>query len=409
MSAKNKVVLVLIDALRSDYVTKEDSPFLYNFAKQNKYFKNVTQSRSFCERAEIFTGLSPRESGYFTAIAYCPEESQYKDIKILEKLTFFEKLFGKNRFYNGVKNRLMRLVTMKKNITMRSYSIPLKTLKYFNLTEDKYDFRDENAFDGKGNIFKDCKNNGLKIYYDSFTALNFTKSTSDESRLNMVEENINSDFDLFLTYIGVMDSCAHKYGPKSKEQKLELKHLDQRLSIFHKNIISENRDAKFIFLGDHGMADVHTHIDIAKELNRIAAENSLKLGDDYVYFLDSTIFRVWYLNSNAFGVIDQKLKNNTLLTSNGVFVDESIAKKEEIPFPDRRYGDTLWMANLGVLIFPDFFHAVKPYKGMHGYDVNDVSSKGTCILSAEEYEYIDNIKLTDIYDILKRELGISDV
>jgi len=408
LSTKNKkVVLILIDALRSDYITEEDAPFLYHFARKNKYYKNVTQSRSFCERAEIFTGLSPRESGYFTAIGYSPDDSQYKDLKILGKLSFFEKIFGKTRFFNGIKNRLMRILTMKINVTMRSYSIPLKTLKYFALTEDKYDLRDEKAFDGKGNIFKDCKNNGLEIYYDSFTALNFTKPTSDKSRLKMVEANIDSNFNLYLTYIGVMDSIAHTYGPQSTERKSELKKLDHQLSEFYKNIIAKNKDTKFVFLGDHGMANVHTHVDVGKELSKIVTENNFQLGIDYIYFLDSTMFRVWYLNSNASKIIDSSIRNNPLLNKNGVFVDEEVAIKEEIPFPDKRYGDLLWMANIGVLIFPDFFHSVKPYKGMHGYDVHDVSSKGVCIVSSDEYEYIENIKLTDVYGILKHELDIN--
>lgn len=407
MSGQNKVILVLIDALRSDYITEEDSPFLYDFAKKNRYFKNVTQSRSFCERAEIFTGLSPRESGYFTAIGYCPEDSDYKNIKILEKLSFIEKIFWKSRFYRGIKNRLIKVLTMNRNVAMNSYSIPLKILKFFSLTEDKYDFRDDNAFDGKDNIFKDCKNHGLKIYYDSFTALTSTESYSDKSRLNMIEENINSDFDLYLTYIGIMDSCAHAYGPQSRERKLELQELDRKLSSFYNNVILKNKDTKFIFLGDHGMADVHTHIDIGKELDQITVKNNLILGEDYVYFLDSTMFRIWYLNDKASEIIDKALKSNVSLEKNGVFVDESMAIKEEVPFPDDRYGHTLWMANLGVLVFPDFFHKAKPYKGMHGYDVNDASSKGTCIATADAHEYIDNIKLTDVYGILKKELGIN--
>ena len=401
----NKVILVLIDALRSDYITEEDSPFLYNFAKNNKYCKNVTQSRSFCERAEIFTGLSPRESGYFTAIGYCPEESPYKDMAILSALSFFEKRFGKNRYYKAAKNRIIRLLTRNK-LSFRSYSIPLKILKYFSLTEDKHDFRDKDAFDGKDNVFKDCKNNGLNIYYDSFTALNFTKSPSDDSRLKMVEENINSDFNLYLMYIGIMDSCAHTYGPQSRERKLELKKLDDKLSIFYKNIISKNKDAKFIFLGDHGMADVHTKINVGKEIDDLAIENNLILGEDYIYFLDSTMLRVWYLNNRAREIIDNDLKNNITLKNNGFFVDEKTAIKEEIPFPDDRYGHSLWMANLGVLIFPDFFHNSKAYKGMHGYNVDDSTSKGTCIVTADKYEYIDNIKLTDVYGILKKELNI---
>jgi predicted AlkP superfamily pyrophosphatase or phosphodiesterase len=406
MINKNKVVFILIDALRSDYITKEDSPFLYNFAKTNKYYENVTQSRSFCERAEIFTGLSPRESGYFTAIGFSPEDSPYKDIKILDILAYPDKLFFKNRLYNIFRNKLIRLLTIGKNILMKSYYIPVNTLKYFNLTEDKFDFRLKNGFDGQNNIFNDCKVNGLNIYYDSFTALNFTKPSTDESRLKLVEENIENDYNLYLSYIGIIDSSGHKYGPKSKEIKSELKKLDQRLSEFYNNIVLNNKDTKFIFLGDHGMTKVHTHVNIEKELNELAIINNLKLGKDYIYFLDSTMFRIWYLNDNALKCIDNNLKCNQNLLKNGTFVNKSIAIEKEIPFPDKQYGDTLWMANVGVLIFPDFFHKSNPYKGMHGYDVDDLSSKGTCFVSSKKYEYTENIKLTDVYNILKKELNI---
>lgn len=407
MMNQNKVVFVLIDALRSDYINEEDSPFLFNFSRQNRYYKNVTQSRSFCERAEIFTGLSPRESGYFTAIGYHPENSPFKNSLILDKLTLVDKIFGKNRFYKALKNRLIRLLITSKPVKMRGYSIPLNFLKYFGLTEDEYDFRDEKAFNGKDNIFKDCKNSELDIFYDSFTALNFTKSNTDEERLQMVEDNIDSKFDLFLTYIGIMDSCAHKFGPDSIERKLELKKLDEKLSNFYSNITSKNKDSKFIFLGDHGMASVNKIIDIGKELEKEALFCNLEKGKDYIYFLDSTIFRVWYFNTHAFELLDTKLKNNQLLINDGVFVDESVAIKEKIPFPDKRYGDTLWMANIGVLIFPDFFHSTSPYRGMHGYDINHFSSKGTCMVSAGKHEYHEEIKLTDVYSILKKELKIS--
>ncbi|UOE88712.1 alkaline phosphatase family protein [Vibrio splendidus] len=404
--SNNKVILILIDALRSDYITEEDAPFLYKFSRENRYYKNVTQSRSFCERAEIFTGLSPRESGYFSAIGYCPEESPYQDLKMVSILSFLDKRFSKSRYFRAVKNRIIPKLTKSDKAGMRSYSIPVQTLKYFSLTEDKYDFREEKAFDGRDNIFKDCREQGLNIFYDSFTALNFTNAVSDDSRLDMVEKNIDSDFSLYLTYIGIMDSCAHTYGPQSNERKSELKNLDEKLSSFYENIKLKNKDAKFIFLGDHGMADVHTKVDIGKEINDLAIENNLVLGEDYVYFLDSTMFRVWYLNPRAHKAMDVCLKNNRVLNENGVFVDENTAIRDEIPFPDERYGHSLWMANLGVLIFPDFFHNSKAYKGMHGYSVEDISSKGTCIVSSDEFEHVENIKLTDVYDILKKELDI---
>ncbi len=402
-----KVILVLVDALRSDYITEEDSPFLYQYAKDNRYCKKVSQSRSFCERAEIFTGLSPRESGYFTAIGYSPDDSPYKDMNILSVFSLFEKRFSTNRYYKAIKNRVIRFLIKNKKITFRNYSIPVKILRYFSLTEDKYDFRDEKAFDGRDNIFKDCKEHGLNIYYDAFSALNFTKHFTDEFRLKLVEENINNDFNLFLLYIGVMDSCAHIYGPQSRERKSDLKKLDKRLAKFHDNIMEQNKNAKFVFLGDHGMADVTSYVDIGKEVENLANDYNMTLGKDFVYFLDSTMFRIWYLNDKAKSILDDRLKENVRLTNAGVFVDEELAIKEEIPFPDERYGHSLWLANLGVLIYPDFFHNVKAYKGMHGYDINNIGSKGTCIITSDKHEYVDDIKLADVYKILKNELNIT--
>jgi predicted AlkP superfamily pyrophosphatase or phosphodiesterase len=406
MNDKTKVVFILIDALRSDYITKKNTPFLYDFSQKNRYYKQVTQSRSFCERAEIFTGLSPRESGYFTAIGFSPEDSPFKNMKWLNMLALFDKLLPKNRFYNAYKNRLNKFLKRQAN-GMSSYLIPLNIMKFFNLTEDKYDFRADNGFDGQDNIFKDCKQNDLNIFYDSFTSLNFTKPSNDELRLKEVENNISNDYNLYLVYQSVIDSLGHNFGPDSQELKSGLQKLDKRLEEFYNKIISHNKDTKFIFLGDHGMTKVHTILDIEKELINISKKYNLKLGKDFVYFLDSTIFRIWYLNDSSKKIFEKELSENKVLASNGLFVDENIAREQEIPFPDRRYGDTLWMANLGVLIFPDFFHDKKPYKGMHGYEVDDTSSKGTCIVSSENSEFIKDINLTDVYLILKNELAIK--
>lgn len=405
--ATDKLILVIIDALRSDYISKNDSPFLHNFAENNRHYKYVKQSRSFCERSEIFTGLSPRESGYFAAIGFDPKDSPYKDLGWLVFFTYLDIFFSGNKLYENFKRRLLKFSLKKKGRVMSNYSIPSSILKFFSLTEDKHDFRLKEGFDGKDNIFRDCDKAGLKIYYDSFTALNIDKPSSDESRLKLVEDNIAKDYNLYLLYIGIMDTSGHQYGPQAKERIDNLRKIDQRLSKFYHNIKSISENTKFIFLGDHGMSEVVSCVDLNTEVKRIAATQKLKLGEDYVYFLDSTMFRIWYLNQHSREHFDKCLKKNDVLLKNGIFVDQTIAKSEGIPYPDRRYGDLLWMANLGVLVFPDFFHKDKPYKGMHGYDTRDLSSKGVCLVSAKESDHVEEINLTDLYEIIKTELGLN--
>ena len=298
-----------------------------------------------------------------------------------------------------------KALSRRRNV-FRPYSIPARILPFFSLTEDKHDFRDPEAFDGANNLFKDCRRNGLEIFYDSFTALNFSAGSDDEQRMELVIRNIKQDYNLYLLYLGVMDSIAHKFGPDSSERREALKKLDRRLMNLFDELSQGSEGVKFIILGDHGMAEVKTKVDAGAIIGRVAKQYKMKLGVDFVYFLDSTMLRVWYLNDRARALFDSRLRSDVDLQVHGTFVDAELAESQEIPFPDERYGHTLWMANLGVLVFPDFFHTSSPYKGMHGYDIDDPSSKGTCMASAGGHNYVEDIKLTDVYRLLKDSLGI---
>ena len=73
------------------------------------------------------------------------------------------------------------------------------------------------------------------------------------------------------------------------------------------------------------------------------------------------------------------------------------------------YGDLLWVASPGVLVYPDFFHLFSPCKGMHGYNPVHVDSFGTCIhygydISARVTEVSH---LTSVFDLLKDSVGLD--
>lgn len=403
---KSKTVFVLIDALRSDYINDNDSPFLNGFAMKNNYYKTVIQSRSFCERSEIFTGLSSKESGFFTAIGYNPDFSPYQKIKIPFWFNSIEKILLKNNLYRRIRNKILSQFLDPKFSKMKAYSIPMSFLPYFSLTEDRESSYSDNAFDGLDNIFGECKKLNIKVYQDSFTSLTQRNTNTDKERLELISENINEDFDFYLLYIGIMDKIGHIYGPDSPQRKKCLRELDQSLEEIYSSINNIFPKTKFIFLGDHGMVQVDQKIDVIKEILDLSKNFKLKQGIDFIYFVDSTMLRVWYFNSRAKYILENEIRRNKLLCSNGIFIDENLSLEYEIPFPDRRYGDILWLANTGILVFPDFFHNDFPYKGMHGYDASYQSSKGVCLESSEEHNVLSEIKLTDIYKILKKNLNI---
>ena len=404
-----------MDAMRSDYISKDTTPFLWKCSKEGEYYKRVIPNFGFCERTEIFTGQTPKESGFFTAIGYDPNNSPFKDIIGLRIFSFIEELIAPRiilkqtdsynilyRIYRKIFNKW--IIRQTKGISPQS--IPISLLKYWDLTEDKIDLRDGNAFNVPS-IFSLLSENGKTYFYDSFTALNMPSNGSDLNRMQMVVDDIKANNeDFYLVYVSGPDYYGHKYGPDAAEFKDVLKQIDLDLKTYTNKILEIDPKANFIYLGDHGMATVNQYFDAEKEILSIAKNNYLELEKDFIYFLDSTLVRLWFFTEGAKNIFEQALYNSPTFINNGVFINEDIANQEKIPWGDKRYGDMIWWANTGVLVFPDFFHRVKKYKGMHGYDPTKYENQGTCIVYGEgiEKREIKSIYLTDVFDIFKKLL-----
>ena len=402
--------------MRSDYITKENTPFLWKCANEGEYYKKVIPNFGFCERTEIFTGQTPRESDFFTAIGYDPTHSPFKNVKGLKLIEYLERIVPKKlgipfvASSTGIFYKIFRLFVNKWIINetngIGGQNIPIPLLKYWGLTEDKIDLRDGNAFNVPS-IFSLLSENGKTYFYDSFTALNMPSNGSDLNRMQMVVDDIKANNeDFYLVYVSGPDYYGHKYGPDAAEFKDVLKQIDLDLKTYTNKILEIDPKANFIYLGDHGMATVNQYFDAEKEILSIAKNNYLELEKDFIYFLDSTLVRLWFFTEGAKNIFEQALYNSPTFNNNGVFINEDIANKEKIPWGDSRYGDIIWWANTGVLVFPDFFHRVEKYKGMHGYDPSKKENQGTCIVYGGNIDQseIDSIYLTDVFDIMKNLL-----
>jgi predicted AlkP superfamily pyrophosphatase or phosphodiesterase len=93
-------------------------------------------------------------------------------------------------------------------------------------------------------------------------------------------------------------------------------------------------------------------------------------------FLDSTMARFRWVTHHGRDFLEA-VKQLPVLRNKGRYVDERMAREYSIPLRDRRYGDLIWWANNGILLFPDYFHDRYTHnKGMHGYDSNHPDMKG---------------------------------
>jgi hypothetical protein len=136
-------------------------------------------------------------------------------------------------------------------------------------------------------------------------------------------------------YIQDLDAIGHKYGTKSQEMISAIKNVDKKLSKMKFDII----------LSDHGM------VDIKKIISAPNTDNC---------FIDSDMARYW-----------------------GEKPDFNSRYGKWIEWKDKRYGDFIFLANTGVLIFPNYWQGEASAKAMHGYDGKDKDMKAVYIINKE--------------------------
>ena len=360
-----KTVFVLVDALKSLYLTQENMPFLYSLSQKGLYVKQIIPCAGYCERSEIFSGLDGYDTGNFTAIGYLPEESPYKnDGFILWLAELCDNIYSKGA------RKLFQIWRKKNKRRLNPYKIPIKSLRCFALTEDG-----QKQLKPHSDIFDRLKESGLTYTLDGFTALSDFGKRTNLAPVNFVASKIKQDIDFIPVYIGIIDSVGHHYGECIESIRPYLLNVDTQLKSIYENAIQSGY--AFCVLGDHGMIPVTKKIDIISAIKLTGC----KLHKDYEAFYDSTLVRFWFNNENAKNKIIDCLTLH--FSKDGFVVDKNNSRQHRIPLDvyakDGRpvYGDLVWCANPSVLISPDYFHSSEESeKGMHGY-IEVVEGHGT--------------------------------
>lgn len=352
-----KLVFVVVDALKSIYLTEENMPFLYSLSNNQSYIERVIPSPGFCERSEIFSGLDSFDSGNFTAIGYDPSRSVYKTetipLLLARSFSTLAPAHARSCFYHYC-------IQVRK--VMRPYLIPFKGLPNFSLTEDgSYDYVKHET------LFNILDKNKKSYNLDFFTSLSAPPFIRNMSEIDFLKKQISNNVYFIPIYYGTIDSIGHIYGDDIKSIQPHLKELDEILSTLY--LKAREHDYAFAVLGDHGMVPVEKKVNIEEVLNSV----HLKRHKDYEYFLDSTVARFWSFSREA-GDILREIVNRKLYWS-GEIIDMNNYLKYRIPLDIKTsdkalYGDFLWCANPGIIIYPDFFNRIL-YRGMHGYLLSD--------------------------------------
>ncbi|KPJ58797.1 MAG: hypothetical protein AMJ42_02610 [Deltaproteobacteria bacterium DG_8] len=421
-SVKNKVLFILLDAFRHDYINSVDTPFLYTKTHKGIYAQKLKSVAGFTQRTAIYTGTIGAESGMFTMYTFDAENSPFRFLRddprfkkfSLEKHWWDEVLSSRlmERVRNVLDHRLEQkkrtyLNCIKKEVRNYTYHaplahIPLELLPEIGVSEDMRPIYLPGAFKEES-IFDVFVRHNIEYEYLMYPVVDGDDSTTLEAFINKKD----SDAKIILAQFSDSDVKIHHCGPSSPTRHEVTGEIDRKLREIAKHY--DDDLSTWIVIGDHGMTDVIEELDVPALLAPLEKRMKVQMGRDYVFFLDSTMARFKWITKAGRAYLSE-VTQLPILREKGRFIDEQIAHEHSIPINDRRYGDLIWWAHSGILLFPDYFHDRYTHnKGMHGYDSNHDDMKGFFLAfgSGITHRRLAQISLIDVCPTLCDLLEIS--
>jgi len=388
----NKAILfILLDAFRWDYLNPKDTPTLDRVLKNSLYVKKLMSSPGFTQRSAIFTGAPPDIHGNYTMYTYNRRTSPYKILRFFKPIL---SVLPKGSFLYKISRKFINQIPKFTTDWAPPGHIPSQILPLISVVEDLHPIYQPNSLPIES-LFDVFTREGVKYQYLMAPVSGIDDETMQKLQQKVGEKN---DATIFFAQFSDTDGLVHKFGVNSPERPKIVRQVDDRI----KNLIEqfENRfeNPWVIVIGDHGMVDIKEYLDIWNPINEFSKKNGLTNGKDFLMFLDSTLARFWFFKPGVKEIFTPFLLK--LVEGKGVFLTDELMKKQRIPLNKSWYGDLIWRANVGVGIFPDYFHnQEEKYKGMHGFSSVDDSMKGAAVIYNSKLEQPRTIEEGCLWDL----------
>jgi len=346
MVSEKKVIIIILDAFSSRYLTKELSPYLYDLSRNWFYSPMKPLFAYEGIKWAILNGLSPSESGIFGDHIFNKRKTSKIKLNILKGL-----LKISDTVPDDYLNKVARYAFFKlfKEDYGTPHLIPPNLLDYFSVVKRPL----KKA--GQEDLFTILSNHGKKgIWIEP--KINALESIALKKAIKSLKV-----FDLVFVKLNSLDRLGHKYGPLSSEIRNRVKYLDSLLYENIKKALNEYKDLLVIVMSDHGMCPVHSIINIEQKLRQLP----IKVKQDYFVYLGTTVTLFWFKNKVARERVEKLLDG---LNDFGKVLSDEDLRNLGLGGIDRSlYGELIFALYEGNVFHPDFYYRRKPPKGMHGY------------------------------------------
>jgi hypothetical protein len=372
-------VFVLIDALGWKFL--EGQEFLSDLLPYRQPLRTVLGFSSGAIPA-MLTGLSPAENGHWNLFYYDPEGSPFRWLRYFHFLP--DRLLNHRVTRKLLKEMGRRVLGMGQNFEC---CVSPRVLPCFNFIERR-DIYSPGGIAQAKSVFDLLWEKGIPHCVYTY------HQWSDEEILRRALQDVGeSDARFLFVYLCEMDMLLHEQWRNPQPLEQRLKWYAGRLHELFQAARRADPDATFTITSDHGMTPVRGHYDLVRDI----AALRLKMPEDYLAVYDSTMARFWFFSEPGRRAIVDLLGS---ISCGRTLTDEEL-RQLGIFFPDRRYGEIIFLLDPGLLLaHSDFNGPGWMPTGMHGYHPDDPYSDAVFLSS--QIPPVPLRSIADVYSCMQR-------
>ncbi|HEY6167772.1 MAG TPA: alkaline phosphatase family protein [Verrucomicrobiae bacterium] len=377
-------LFIFIDACGWEII--KDDPFARSFAPVRKRLASVFGYSSTCVPS-ILSGGWPVEHRHWCYFVYDPKHSPFK---LLRPLRWLPTAVTGRRIFRRWLSKFIR-GPLKFRGYFDLYNIPFKHISLFDFTEKRSPL-EAGGMNRGGNIFDFLKVRGIPYHVSD-------PAKTEADNLAALAAQISSERISFgFLYWPELDGLLHRVGNDSPEVPAKLGEYEQRIEGLLELARKHYREVRLYVFSDHGMANCDTLLDLKRRIDAL----DVRMGRDYVVVYDSTMARFWFLNERARQEITRCLQQ---VPEGGILSDAELEEMHCL-FPDRYFGELIFLVEEGVLIVPSHM-GERPIRAMHGYHPTAKHSYAALLTNQAEIPS-DITAISDIYRLMKREASLAE-
>lgn len=376
-------LFIFIDACGWEII--KDDPFACALAPQRRRLESVFGYSSTCVPS-ILSGSWPDEHRNWCYFVYDPDHSPFK---ALRPLRWLPKALTSRRFF---RRRLSKSIGtwLKFRGYFDLYNIPFQHISLFDFTEKKSPLKPGGMNRG-ANIFDFLQLRNIAYHVSD-------PVQSEMENLRTLTDAVKSErIDFAFAYWPDLDGLLHRVGNQSTEVRIKLRVYEQWIEQLLELAGEHYEQVRLYIFSDHGMANCDELLDLKARIDALP----LQMGKDYAVVYDSTMARFWFFNDDARRRIGEALGP---VPQGRILPDRELAQLRCL-FPDRYFGEMIFLVKEGVLIVPSHM-GERPIRAMHGYHPTDKHSYAA-LLTNQATIPDDIVAIPDIFKLMTRDAELA--